>query len=850
MKYGKKIFLLALLFACNISVQAKPRSEAQIQAAISQIFQNKSSYLKAPRKGSLKMMKKNEVLRIYGYDQGGFVVVSADDVMPAVLGYSESQFNSSSNNPGFNWWLKTVEEVTKARIQTNQPAKVTRPQAPYPSKVDRLMSCQWGQQEPFYNLCPLGTSSGTGAWQGYTESERTLTGCVATAMAQIMYHHKYPLTGSGSSMVSVAQPGKSTTFYKYDFENAIFDYENMRDNYEPGQYTEAQAYAVANLMVACGVACDMAYATDGSGSWTEKVVMGLIRNMNFTSDKVRMESRDKTNEDVWMNLIYKELSENRPILYTAADLNQPFGHAFVLDGYNAEGQVRVNWGWNGDSDGFYDIATLQVKGFAFGRLQDMCIGMSGENIELTDKVITLSAPGTLGTVLSTAERFNIKSLKLSGKINSSDFKVLREMAGRTAAGSHTKGHLASIDLTDAEIVVGGEAYLSKDGKEYVVTADNAFPELAFHKCTTLRKIKMPKTLKAVGDGAFSQCRMSEITFATDKTENYCIEDHLLYNADKSEIIFALPGVAKELHVAKTVKALRPYSFAGNSEVRKIFLPSTVMSLGDEAFSHTMGIAEMKTFAKEVPTAGKECFSFIPSTLLKLYVLRGMYDKFGQADQWKDLLDYNQKGIIEFGTTIKARNLTRSYGEENPPFIWDIDGNGIEGTPVITCEADKKSPAGNYTIKIDYGTIDPDGVELKNGTLIVNKAKLKISVEDCERFEDEENPEFKISYEGFKNDDDENSLDKKPVVTTDAQKGSPAGEYVLKVSGAASKNYSFNYRKGKMTIKVGTGIEKLLEEGKQFDIYSIQGVKVKSNATDFNGLGRGIYIVNGKKVIVE
>ncbi|GAB6983060.1 C10 family peptidase [Prevotella dentasini] len=851
MNYGKKTLLLILLAVCYISVQAKPRSEAQIQAAISKILEKNSSYLKAPRKGALKMMKQNEAIRVYGYDQGGFVVVSTDDVMPAVLGYSDSQFNTSSDNPGFNWWLKMVEEVTKARIQTNQPAKVTRPQDPYPSKVDRLISCQWGQQEPFNNLCPLGTSSGTGAWQGYTESERTLTGCVATAMAQIMYYHKYPLTGSGSSMVNVDQPGKLKTSFMYDFENAIFDYDNMRDNYESGQYTEAQAYAVANLMVACGVACDMAYATDGSGSWTEKVVKGLIRNMNFTSDKVRMESRDKIHqEDVWMNLIYKELSENRPILYTAADLFQPFGHAFVLDGYNAEGQVRVNWGWNGDSDGFYDIATLNVKGFAFARLQDMCIGMSGENIELTDKAITLSAPGTLGTVLSTAERFNIKSLKLTGKINSSDFKVLREMAGRSVSEARTKGHLASLDLTDAEIVTGGEAYLTKGGKSYTVTADNTFPELAFHKCTTLRAIKMPKTLKAVGDGAFSQCRMSDITFASNKTENYSIEDHLLYNADKSEIIFALPGVAKELHVAKNVKALHPYSFAGNSEVRKIFLPSTVMSLGREAFSHSMGVAEIKTFAKEVPTAGQECFSFIPSTLLKLYVPKGMYEKFGQADQWKDLLDYNKKGIIEFGTTIKARNLTRSYGDENPSFIWDIEGDEVVGTPVITCEANEKSPAGKYTIKIDYGTVEPDGVELKNGTLVVSKAKLKVTAEDCERYENQENPVFKVSYEGFKNGEDENSLDQKPVVETDAVAGSPAGEYELRVSGAASNNYSFVYRKGKMTIKAGTGIEKLMEEGKQFDIYSLQGVKVKSNATDFNGLRRGIYIVNGKKVVVE
>ncbi|MDD7318216.1 MAG: C10 family peptidase [Prevotella sp.] len=854
MKYSNRICVLAVIIAYTISSMAAPRSEEQIKDIVQGFFsKNALSYFKTQGKGNIELtvLEKNKATRVYGFSAGGFIVVSTDDVMPEILGYSDMQFNSSKNNPGFQWWLNAIEEIGNERAACQQKAKNVSPGNPYPKSVSALLTCAWGQEMPFNNLCPLGTSSGIGGWQGYTDTGHTLSGCVATAMAQIMYYHQYPKSGIGVHEVKVNQKGGKHTTFKYDFGSSIFDYDNMKDTYSHGSYTAIQAFAVANLMTACGVACDMNYATDGSGAYSEKIVGGLVRNFGFSDGEVVFKMRDANmDEAVWMNLIFKELSEKRPILYTASDYSQPFGHAFVLDGYDEMGRVHVNWGWNGDQNGFYDLSTLIVKNFQFSREQDMCIGLHGENIELVEKTVALSSPGALSEAIPANERLNVSTLKLSGKINSSDFKVLREMAGRDAEGNHTKGHLANLDLTNATIVVGGDAYLSDCGVKYAVKEDNSLPEKAFYQCGMLRVLKMPKNIENVENGALAQCRMHEVVFDKNKTTKICVEDNLIYNTDKTELISALPHVAEELHIAKGVKTLRPYCFAGNCEIKKLYIPASVSSLKEAALSHASSLTDVKVYKREVPTAGADCFAYLPSTLVKLYVIKGTYNSFANADQWKNFLDYDGTGIVEFGTTIKAKNTARLYGDNNPTFNWETEGDFVNGTPVLTCIADSKSPVGNYVINIDYGTIDPEGVDLKNGILIISPAQLKVIADDCERFEHEENPDFTITYQGFKNDENESVLEQKPVVTTIATAESPAGEYMLEVKGGKAKNYIFKYVAGKLTVNSVTGIDQITANGNTFDIYNIQGQKIRSNAHGFDGLDKGIYIVNGKKVALK
>ena len=202
--------------------------------------------------------------------------------------------------------------------------------------------------------------------------------------------------------------------------------------------------------------------------------------------------------------------------------------------------------------------------------------------------------------------------------------------------------------------------------------------------------------------------------------------------------------------------------------------------------------------------------------------------------------------------VMANNYEREYGDENPEFGFATEGEELlEGTPDIVCEADKNSPVGTYPIVISKGSISNYNVTYINGTLTIKKAKLEVGVKDCERMIGEENPVFEITYNGWKNDENEAVLTVKPTATTVATQESAAGEYDIVVAGGESQNYDFVYTKGKLTVKDDSGIFDLMKiGGATFDVYTTSGVLVKKATNTLKGLPKGVYIVGGTKVVVK
>ena len=137
----------------------------------------------------------------------------------------------------------------------------------------------------------------------------------------------------------------------------------------------------------------------------------------------------------------------------------------------------------------------------------------------------------------------------------------------------------------------------------------------------------------------------------------------------------------------------------------------------------------------------------------------------------------------------------------------------------------------------------------NGTLTITKAPLTVKVEDATREQYLENPEFVITYEGWKNGETEAVLTKKPIATTSATKDSAAGEYDIIVSGGEARNYELSYVNGKLTVTVPDGIREIIGGG-SFDVYTTDGRMVRKGATTLKGLAKGVYIVNGRKVMVK
>jgi len=200
--------------------------------------------------------------------------------------------------------------------------------------------------------------------------------------------------------------------------------------------------------------------------------------------------------------------------------------------------------------------------------------------------------------------------------------------------------------------------------------------------------------------------------------------------------------------------------------------------------------------------------------------------------------------------VKAKSYTREYGEANPTFEFTSEGATLDGVPELTCEATATSPVGTYDIIVKQGTVTNYNVTYVAGTLTITKAPLKASVGNYSREEGQENPEFAISYSGWKNNENESVLLKKPLATTEATKDSPVGEYAITISGGEAQNYEFEYVGGTLTVTVPSGIVALLASGQPFDVYTTTGVKVKSQVTTLKGLPRGVYIVNKMKVLVR
>lgn len=200
--------------------------------------------------------------------------------------------------------------------------------------------------------------------------------------------------------------------------------------------------------------------------------------------------------------------------------------------------------------------------------------------------------------------------------------------------------------------------------------------------------------------------------------------------------------------------------------------------------------------------------------------------------------------------IIANNLTMEYGDDVPPLTFTTEGAALVGTPELTCEATANSPVGEYPIIIKKGSVENYNDTYVNGVLTITKAPLKASVGNYSREQGQENPDFTISYSGWKNNENESVLLKKPVATTEATKDSAAGEYAITISGGEAQNYAFEYANGTLTVTVPSGIEALLASGQPFDVYTTTGVKVRSQVTSLKGLARGVYIINKMKVFVK
>lgn len=278
---------------------------------------------------------------IYNDAQGkGFVVVAGDDDMGDVLAYStEGTLDTLQANPGVKLLLEayrqTYDVLKEGRVMVQRKAR----SGLFSKTVSPLLKSKWGQSHPF------------NAQTGYPYS-----GCVATAVAQMMYYYQWPAQGSGKNEYRVTY---YNTMKSADFSQSHYDWANMLPDYNyPVSATKEQEDAVALLMNDVGVASFMQYTPASSGTQGIFAYQALLKNFDYTAAYVTKAVEGPTR---FAQILRQELLNGCPVYLEGRPAGNASGHAWVTDGFDENGLFHMNFGWDGQGDAYYSLTNLSLS---------------------------------------------------------------------------------------------------------------------------------------------------------------------------------------------------------------------------------------------------------------------------------------------------------------------------------------------------------------------------------------------------------------------------------------------------------------------------------------------------------
>lgn len=384
----RKILLLFSLFLMTLVAWGEPidRNEALKQA---------NAFLSSkgiPVRQSLDMAyaqpgKAAEARSLYyvfnvGNDKG-FVIVAGDDAVSPILAYADrGDFSEREMAPAAKAMLESYAQQIEM-IQQN-PSLAVAASTSY-AAIAPMVETQWNQMEPYNYMCPTITG----------EPGRSVTGCVATAMAQIMYYHKWPVAETKAIPAYQMSTGELIA----GADPVTLDWDAMQLTYTGSEAEDdPAAVAVAQLMVLCGKGAQMNYSYYASGAGDGAMLNALKTYFDYDGAAQQLHRADYANAE-WEKIIYDELAAQRPVYLSGFSVSASgsVGHAFVCDGYDGQGLYHINWGWGGMSDGFFRLTLLNPDDHGTGGNN----GSGGFNMD--EGAIIGIQPNQGGTLQETAE---------------------------------------------------------------------------------------------------------------------------------------------------------------------------------------------------------------------------------------------------------------------------------------------------------------------------------------------------------------------------------------------------------------------------------------------------------------
>lgn len=513
------------------------------------------------------------LLYVFGLDDSeGYVVIAGEDAAIApVLGYSRTSiFNPDSIPCCLRDWLDEYgrqlayarESPTLKKVSANNESKRT---------ISPLITTKWSQDTPFNNLCPIDPSTG----------KRSVTGCVATSIAQIMYYYKWPIQGAGSH--SYEWEGQTLTA---DFGSTTYQWDKMKDTYSEND--DDPNNAMATLMYHCGVAVEMQYGSSSSSNgigldgsiWTE--------HFNYSASTINVAIGGLIGDKI-EDILYNELCEKRPVWVSGFPRSGSFGHMFICDGYD-NGYFHFNFGWGGAYDDYYLLSAITPGRNDFSYRHGFIYG------------------------IQPCEKFSVDGVCYELFPNGTAHILTGTIVGEFTIPS----------------------FIQKNGKKYNVTG---IAKESFKNCSTLTSLHIPTSIKFIGDYAFAGCenltsvvipssvtsigfqpfngtKLTSVTIEINDLSSWCsnpLFSSLLIGCSSSDTRYLSMNnkIIHELVIPDDVTSIKDAAFSHCCTLTSVTIPNSVTSIEDEAFSYCGDLTSV-TIPNSVISIGNKAFSHCSS----------------------------------------------------------------------------------------------------------------------------------------------------------------------------------------------------------------------------------------------
>ena len=601
-----------------------------------------------------------------------FVIVAADERMTTLLGYSNQGVFDYSSIPDamknllgqyaseYHFLQNTTECFSpKAKSGNIQP-------------VAPLLSTNWGQDAPYNKKAP------------YIGIYRGVTGCVATAMAQIMYHHKYPTNGTGShSYVSETEKLKLSQ----DFSSTFFDWSSMLDDYSGG-YSTQEANSVATLMRSCGISVNMDYcyysSGPSSGAYSCDVPYALRTHFGYNNNVVYYE-KDYFSDEEWDQIIYEELSAGRPIYYSGSGYYG--GHAFVLDGCDSDGLYHINWGWEGDCNGYFPLTALKPNYYySFSSGQGMVCRISPELTGEDESVFYAKSfkPYKDEVLLNSVAEFQLRECyNYSNKTSSTRQEIEENWTISLSLYDEQFNFIKHLDSFDATLAglwgyryrllqfVPANAGL-EEGKTYYlaptvqVTNDKKITRIRTEKGETdFYAFYISDGKLIIGEKIINEFEIDGINYSVLEDDRTCVE----VKGVSSDAVITIPEIVVFEKKQYKVTAIGNDVFKDMTDLGHVQLPSTIERIGSDAFKGCVNLEHFFCDAKNPPVCGSWTSSpFEDVKSAYLYVPENCRGQYRKADGWNSFAC-----IIEDNESFYELDEVTYQYVMNPDFDYIFDG---------------------------------------------------------------------------------------------------------------------------------------------------------------------------------